>query len=199
LTFDDGPSGDYTEPLIETLAGFGSYYGPIRATFFVQGVQVNQFQAGDDHPTTRAHREGHLVANHSYSHPQFGRLSEEEMRKEIKDTNSLLEKHKVPSPKYFRAPYGDTDGSNLTKVLEGLKMKHVGWDVDPRDWEGGSAYQIIDKVLKRVFEREEEQRRTHIVLLHDGPGGRKRIVQVVQCIVPALSAWGYKFFSIDQL
>src|SRR5437773_9676279 len=68
MTFDDGPSATLTPKLLDLLAAHH-----IKATFFVIGENVAE------HPeiVARAAQEGHEIANHSWSHPNFGKMSDE--------------------------------------------------------------------------------------------------------------------------
>src|SRR5204863_3705529 len=71
MTFDDGPSATLTPKLLDLLAAHH-----IKATFFVIGENVAE------HPeiVARAAREGHEIGNHSWSHPNFGKMSDESVR-----------------------------------------------------------------------------------------------------------------------
>src|SRR5881392_1382568 len=71
MTFDDGPSPTLTPKLLDLLAA-----RHIKVTFFVIGENVAE------HPeiVARAAREGHEIGNHSWSHPNFAKMSEERVR-----------------------------------------------------------------------------------------------------------------------
>src|SRR5213596_3164690 len=83
MTFDDGPSPTLTPKLLDLLAAHH-----IKATFFVIGQNVAE------HPevVARAVREGHEIGNHSWSHPNFGRMSDEGVRRELKRTEDAITK-----------------------------------------------------------------------------------------------------------
>src|ERR1700730_11729175 len=78
LTFDDGPSAKLTPKLLDLLAAHH-----IKVTFFLIGENVAE------HPeiVAREAREGHEVANHSWSHPNFGKMSDENVRSQIRKTS----------------------------------------------------------------------------------------------------------------
>jgi peptidoglycan-N-acetylglucosamine deacetylase len=108
LTIDDGPSPD-RQIILEVLAQKG-----IRAVFFSEGKKLEaQSQLGLE--TIRA---GHILANHSFSHPHFSEISLEQAREEIECTgliiSDLYRKSGVEQAhKLFRFPYGDKgDGRN---------------------------------------------------------------------------------------
>ncbi len=199
LTFDDGPSKSdpsNTHQLIELLASFGRNFDTlVRATFFFQGVNIDP-NIYHDNPVIRAHREGHLVANHSTSHPEFSKLSREQMRSEIQRTNDLIKQLGVPTPGFFRAPYGDLDGSDLREVLAELGVTHVGWHVDSVDWSADSFHRIVKRVVEGVM---NSSRSDVVVLFHDGPENRAKTVQCIDALVPAFLGLGCEFLRVDQI
>src|SRR5256885_3206263 len=83
LTFDDGPNATLTPKLLDLLAA-----RHLKATFFVVG------QNAADHPEIlkRAVREGHEIANHSWSHPNLGKMSDrsEEHTSELQSPCNLV-------------------------------------------------------------------------------------------------------------
>ena len=81
MTFDDGPSDKLTPKLLDILAAHH-----IKATFFVIG------QNAADYPeiVKRALKEGHEIGNHSWSHPNFAKMSDENVRRELKKTDDAI-------------------------------------------------------------------------------------------------------------
>src|SRR4051794_910680 len=97
LTFDDGPHTTLTPKLLDLLAA-----RHIKATFFVLGECVEQ----NPQILQRAAKEGHEIANHSWSHPQLNRLSDEAARSQLKRTDDLIRSLIGVRPTHFRPPYG---------------------------------------------------------------------------------------------
>ena len=98
LTFDDGP-GYYTEDLLEGLRERG-----VHATFCMLG------QSAENWPEVveQVYQDGHQLANHSYSHPNFYEMSIEEVKEQIYSTNAILDRTAGEGTMYMvRAPYGD--------------------------------------------------------------------------------------------
>src|SRR5919107_1671993 len=85
LTFDDGPSGTWTPRYLDVLKKYNA-----RATFFSTGQNVKA------HPriVARIHREGHLLANHTWSHPNLTRLSKTQVKSQLTRTQSALGRYK---------------------------------------------------------------------------------------------------------
>src|SRR6266508_5165554 len=81
MTFDDGPSARLTPKLLDLLAAHH-----IKATFFVIGENVGE------HPeiVARAALEGHEIANHSWSHPNLAKMSEEAVRSQLRRTDDAI-------------------------------------------------------------------------------------------------------------
>lgn len=202
LTFDDGPSRSnpsQTVQILDMLAHFGRTFGiAIPVTFFVQGVCIDP-KPSPENTVLRAHREGHLIANHSTTHPFFSSLNRAEMLTEITTTTELITGLGIPTPKYFRAPFGDTDGDDLRSVLAELGMTHVLWDVDSIDWnadESNSHHQILKRVMEGIIKNDQP---TLIILFHDGPENRSKTVQVIDALVPVLIGLGCEFVRVDAV
>src|SRR6185436_1535956 len=97
MTFDDGPSATLTPKLLDLLAAHH-----IKATFFVLGEMVAE------HPEilARAAREGHEIASHSWSHPNFAKMSQESVRSQLQRTDDEIKNTTGKRPTLFRPPYG---------------------------------------------------------------------------------------------
>jgi peptidoglycan/xylan/chitin deacetylase (PgdA/CDA1 family) len=112
LTFDDGPDPVDTPRLLDLLREKG-----VKATFFVVGKRAEQ------HPeiVRRAWDEGHLIANHTWSHPNlFCFLTPRRLRAEIeRGTESVQRSCGFRTP-YFRSPVG------LRHALVGPYLKKAG-------------------------------------------------------------------------
>ena len=188
LTFDDGPSqSGSTDQILALLDGFG-----IKATFFVVGMQV---EANPDQ-VRRAFDAGHLIANHSVSHPEFSTLSRNGMVAEVDPVNSRLEALGIPSPLFFRPPYGDRDGSDLADVLAERTMRSVLWTIDSRDWEIHDADVVYRNVLRDLRKAWQREALTNIVLFHDI---QPHTPSVIESLVPDLIDEGCEFVQVDAV
>ena len=100
LTFDDGP-GPYTNRLLDGLKTRG-----VQATFFMLGQRAAAYPG----VVERAYREGHQIANHSYSHVNLTGQTNSGVKSQIRDTNSQLDKACGAGTSYLiRAPYGSAN------------------------------------------------------------------------------------------
>jgi len=191
LTFDDGPHRKYTEQILALLRKYG-----MRACFFELGKNLgrvgdsNQVQLG---PTAEVARKvleaGHVIANHSYSHPELPKLSEPERVQEIERTNLILTKVIGQKPMLFRPPYGARNQAILDEVnADGLKP--VMWNIDSLDW----ADPIPESIAMRVL---HELNRAHrgIILFHDI---HRQSVAALPQVIEELIRQDYTFLSFEQ-
>jgi len=151
LTFDDGPSANLTPKLLDLLAAHH-----LKATFFVVG------QNAADHPEIlkRAVREGHEIANHSWSHPNLGKMSDEAVRRELQKTDDAIAAAIGKRPTLMRPPYGSITAHQKKWIHEDFGYRIIIWDVDPLDWKRPGASVVTSRILK-------ETHAGSIVLAHD--------------------------------
>jgi peptidoglycan/xylan/chitin deacetylase (PgdA/CDA1 family) len=174
LTFDDGPGPD-TLALLDVLDRH-----QVKATFFVTGAQAVRYP----HVVDEIARRGHVVGNHTWSHVDLRRSSEQRRFDEIAPLNWFLANRGI-STRCVRPPYGSFDQS----VVDHIRGRHglsytMLWDIDPRDWQNPPAWQITDRVMAALHPGG-------VVVMHDGPGGRSRTVAAVDAMIPRITAAGY--------
>lgn len=151
LTFDDGPNATLTPKLLDLLAA-----RHLKATFFVVG------QNAADHPDIlkRAVREGHEIANHSWSHPNLGKMSDEAVRRELQKTDDAIAAAIGKRPTLMRPPYGSITARQKKWIHEEFGYRIIIWDVDPLDWKRPGPSVVTARILK-------ETKAGSIVLSHD--------------------------------
>lgn len=151
LTFDDGPSAALTPKLLDLLAA-----RHLKATFFVVG------QNAADHPEIlkRAVKEGHEIGNHSWSHPNLGKMSDEAVRRELQKTDDAITAAIGKRPTLMRPPYGSITARQKKWIHEEFGYRIIIWDVDPLDWKRPGPSVVTARILK-------ETRAGSIVLSHD--------------------------------
>ena len=180
LTFDDGPNQKLTPRLLDLLAEHH-----IHVTFFVLGENAEQ------HPEIlqRAAREGHEIGNHSWSHPNLAKLSEENVRSQIKRTEELITNITGSRPAVFRPPYGSLTTHQKHFIHDELGYEINLWDVDPLDWKEPGPSVVSNRILK-------ETRPGSIVLSHDI---HAQTIQAMPATLTELEAKGFKFVTVSQL
>ena len=151
LTFDDGPNATLTPKLLDLLAA-----RHLKATFFVVG------QNAADHPDIlrRAVREGHEIANHSWSHPNLGKMSDEAVRRELQKTDDAISSAIGKRPTLMRPPYGSITARQKRWIHDEFGYHIIIWDVDPLDWKRPGPAVVTSRILK-------ETHAGSIVLAHD--------------------------------
>lgn len=133
LTFDDGPSNNNTPALLNALKQNG-----LRATMFNEGQYAAAYPA-----QVRAQvQAGMWVGNHSYTHPHLTQQSQSQMDSEVSRTQQAIANAGGGTPKLFRPPYGETNGT-LQSVLGKYGLRQVIWDVDSQDWNNASTDAIV--------------------------------------------------------
>ena len=184
LTFDDGPTPDKTNQILQILAE-----EQIPATFFLIGQEVQQ------HPqlVRQILAAGHQVGNHSFSHQRMIFKSPAFVAGEIEQTDKLLRDSGVDGVIYFRPPYG-----KKLLVLPWYLMKHhrvsVTWDVAPEN------FPKIAKDPQALVDYTVQQTKPgSIILLHVMYDSRQATMQAVPQIIRQLKAQGYRFVTVHEL
>jgi peptidoglycan/xylan/chitin deacetylase (PgdA/CDA1 family) len=151
LTFDDGPNAALTPKLLDLLAA-----RHLKATLFVVG------QNAADHPEIlkRAVREGHEIANHSWSHPNLGKMSDEGVRRELQKTDDAIVAATGQRPTLMRPPYGSITANQKRWIHDEFGYRIILWDVDPLDWKRPGPSVVTARILK-------ETKAGSIILAHD--------------------------------
>ena len=181
LTFDDGGSVYKVNTILDILKEHQA-----KATFFLLGEWVNE----NPDLVRRMASEGHEVANHSYSHPRFTWLNEEEVRREIEITQTAIaEAVGRASAALFRPPYGSYNSAVVNIVKEMGYGAVVMWNIDTRDWSGISAEAISDHVLERVSPGA-------VVLFHLHAA---HTPEALAELIPALKSRGYRLSTIGEV
>jgi peptidoglycan/xylan/chitin deacetylase (PgdA/CDA1 family) len=153
LTFDDGPSY-YRTSTLRILRR-----NRVPATFFDVGMRVaaNPQFAGFEA------REGHLVLNHTWSHPHLPTLTPAQVRSQVLRTQRVFRQAGAPMPfKLLRPPFGDINDA-VAAELARLDYRYVNWDVVAVDWDVATTSDEIRDTIVSAF------RPGLVILMHDGP------------------------------
>src|SRR5262245_30853561 len=190
LTFDDGPHPRYTDEILATLKKYNA-----RALFFGVGRNLGTVSPQNDVKLStnsnvfkRVYEAGHLLANHSYSHPDLTKLSPADQSREINNTGLLLEKVIGVRPILFRPPYG-AKNAIVKKEVESLGLKSMLWTLDSMDWADPISESIVQRVLAQVAVSKKG-----VLLMHDI---HKQSVAALPRILEELSKQGYSFLIYD--
>lgn len=176
ITFDDGPNPQYTELLLDGLRERN-----VRATFFLIGKQAEEYPD----LVKRMDEDGHLIGNHTYSHVDLCKQSEEGVVEQVDRTNDIIEEITGKRPVYIRPPFGSWNRS----LEEQTGMLEIFWTVDPRDWECTDCSRVIERTLEDVKDGS-------ILLFHDASPSS---VRAALAVVDILKERGYEFVTADEL
>lgn len=157
LTYDDGPNDAATEHLLEVLARH-----EVHATFFLIGSFVRQ----RPELVRSIAAAGHVVGNHTMTHPWLSWQSAARIRQELIGCNAALEDTLGAPIRFFRAPHGARRPVVL-KIARELGLTAVQWNVTAFDWNPISAEEIFNHAARGI-ERNRSRKRASNVLLHDG-------------------------------
>ena len=176
ITFDDGPSAHCTGRLLDGLKERN-----VKATFFLIGKNAKE----NPELVKRLFEEGHLIGNHTYNHVDIAKVSDDEAKKEILDTDEAIFSITGKHVEYMRPPFGIWQ----RRLELDLEVLPVMWSIDPLDWTTENVDEIVNKV---VTEAEEND----IILLHDCYDSS---VDAALRIVDILKEKGFEFVTVDEL
>jgi peptidoglycan-N-acetylglucosamine deacetylase len=186
LTFDDGPDEDFTPQILDILKKYN-----IKATFFVVGQKVGWYPE----VVKRASEEGHDIGNHTFSHINICKSSNEKISEEINKTQKIVKDLIGKEPTLFRPPYRAIN-ENLFNVIKSKDMKVVLWsDLDTKDWSNPGVYNIVKEI-------ESKSSNGTIILLHDYNKIRNNKSQTIQAldeVIPKMQSLGYEFVTISEM
>ncbi|MEM4625362.1 MAG: polysaccharide deacetylase family protein [Candidatus Pacearchaeota archaeon] len=167
LTIDDGP-GKYMDRILENL-------GNNKAVFYIVGRSCETSTNFD--LITKAIKSGHIIANHSYSHPNFQSLSLKSAEQEVIKTDRIIESAYLSANlerkiKLFRFPYGSVN-SNFIPFLKEIGYRPVkSWDKNYCDWDLDTQDYLYGKLSgSAILSRCRKTKDNDIVLMHDMPRG----------------------------
>lgn len=192
LTYDDGPNPAATERLLEVLARHD-----VRATFFLIGGFVRQ---RPDLARAIA-AAGHIIGNHTMTHPWLALQSAARIREELYGCNAALEDAIGAPVRYFRPPHG-ARRPYVLRTARGLGLTTIQWNVTCFDWNPDSAEVIYAHAMKGIA-RNQRARRASNVLLHDGGhlglnAPRLASVETTDRLITCYKQVGAKFVTVDR-
>ncbi len=190
LTFDAEHPDRPTDPgttaaILDHLAELA-----VPATFFVQGRWVEAEPA----IAARIARDGHLIGSHSHHHARMTMLTRTGLRRDVRAAEAVIRDITGVDPRpWFRCPFGaGADSARVIDALAALGYRDVGWNVDGRDWAGGSAPALERRVVRATLAHGDGA----VVLLHGWPTITAR---ALPAIVRALRGAGAVLVRVDAL
>lgn len=185
LTFDDGPDERFTPLILNVLKKHD-----VKATFFLLGSRLEKYVAVGN----RIHKEGHIIGNHTYWHPDLTRGNVNNLIWEIEKTEELIEDKLGIKTKLFRAPYGALNETHVEQ-LKKLGYKGVGWSVDSEDWKSIPKEKVKENVLNEIHPGA-------IVLMHSAGHWTQDLTGTVEALdelIVFLKKNDYTFVTIPEM
>lgn len=188
LTFDDGPSGEYTAAVLDILAE-----NNVKATFFVIGTEV------EEHPelVEREAAEGHQVCTHSYDHADPVGGTDVSLMDANGQIDEIVHGYQTitnvlggEASRVIRAPGGNLS-SEMVMNLQPYVDYEIGWNIDTQDWTLPGS----DAIYNQIISAEPGD----IILCHDGGGDRSETVEAIRRAIPYMKSKGYTFVTMDEI
>lgn len=180
LTFDDGPNRKVTPELLKLLREHN-----IKATFFLMGQNAKR----NADLVKEEYENGHLIANHSYTHINFAKSNMKDVKEELAKTQKAIKDAIGKEPVFFRPPHGGLTKTQKKQIDDEMGLKSVMWNVSPGDWEKkNDSMAIADYLVKNA-------KPNGIILLHD----LNKTVEALKVAIPKLKEKGYTFVTVDEI
>jgi len=171
LTFDDGPTPEVTPWILSVLKKEN-----VKATFFLVGQQIEEFPE----LVGAIIKDGHTIANHSYSHKNGWLTNKEKYLEDIENCQALM-----PNNKLFRPPYGKITKAQISVLKE--KYKIILWDVLSYDFKQNTSPK---KVQENIIQNTTSG---SIIVMHNNQVSFKNIQSILEKTIQQLKAKGYNF------
>ena len=182
LTFDDGPHPRQTKRILDILDKYN-----IKATFFVVGVNIDNYGKHLQDVVSR----GHEIGNHTNTHPKVSSLDYSALKNEFSKCQSKINQSCGYNPKLIRPPEGLIDTS-IKDLAKEMGCKVILWDIDTRDWAQTPPSNIAEHVINKVSSGD-------IILMHDYIGKNSPTAEALELFIPKLLDMGYKFVVVSDL
>jgi len=187
LTYDDGPNDPHTLRLLEVLAKHN-----VKATFFLIGRYVEQRPG----IVREVVNEGHVVGNHTFSHPNLIFASARQTRTQLQECQQAITQAIGQHSPLFRPPFGGRRPGTL-RIARSLGLAPVMWNVSGQDWKGYSADEIKQRIRRQL-------RGGDVILLHDGSHidmgvDRSQTILATDLLILDAKSEGFEFVTIREM
>jgi peptidoglycan-N-acetylglucosamine deacetylase len=190
ITFDDGPNPRITPELLKVLEEHR-----VSASFFV----VGRFALECAELLREIADRGHVIGNHTNTHPNLFWKTAAEIRDELQRCNDAISASNVTRPQWFRPPFGFRNPWVIS-TANALGMKTATWSQIPGDWKPKPPDWLIRRMEPVA---DQNSKRGQILCLHDGDfrflnGDRSATIQALRYWLPRWRDLGLEFVTIDQ-
>jgi peptidoglycan-N-acetylmuramic acid deacetylase len=183
LTFDCGYENGYTKSMLETLKN-----NNVKATFFITG----HYLSSSKYIVKQMINDGHIIGNHTYSHKDFTKSSQDEILNDLtKLEDAFYKEFNFKISNYVRPPRGEYDDKSMS-ILYQNGYKTVFWSLAYVDW-------YKDKYNGNNYSYKKIMAKIHngaVILMHTVGKDNKEDLDIT---IKSLKNMGYKFSSLDEL
>ena len=162
----------------------------VQATFFMMGSCVEKYPD----LAKEVLKEGHMIGDHSYSHPNFYFYKKDDKREkltsEIRSTQKAIKAATGQTPEFMRMPHGYVRDW-VKEIAKQEKLILVNWTYGS-DWTNLSREEMLKGYLSRL-------RPGAILLFHDGKGDRSKTLWVLSRVLEEMKKKNLKPVRLDQL
>jgi len=189
LTFDDGPSPEWTPKILEELKKAN-----IKALFFMIGHHVQRYPE----IARQVAQEGHTIGNHGYAHSVMLYYTPAEIEEEIKYTEHVIREITGQTTKFFRPPKAWLRKS-IKEKIKSMGYAIILWSLNSKDWVCFNHKYIVQYLSRNIQNGD-------ILLFHDSGnisktegGDRTQTVESIGLLAATLRKKGYEFVSIEEI
>jgi peptidoglycan/xylan/chitin deacetylase (PgdA/CDA1 family) len=184
LTFDDGPTPEYTDGVLDVLRERG-----VKATFFLMGADAEK----NADQVRALIADGHELGNHTFTHPDMTLASVDKAKDEVERTDAAIRSAGYTGEIYFRPPFGKKL-IGLPLYLSDHDRTTVTWDVEPESYSDIAADPKL--ITAHVLEKT---RPGSIIILHVMYKARETSRQALPDVIDGLQARGFRFVTVSEL
>jgi len=178
LTFNVDWGEEYLPQLLQILKD-----EKVKATFFVTGRWAEK----QPDLVKQIVKEGHDLGNHGHGHRHLKNMSDEEIAREIRDGERILQGISGEKPKLFAPAYGEID-ERINRIAVGLGYEVIMWSLDTIDWQNPDVATIVKRVVPRIHNDA-------IILMHP----TRPTVEALPLIIKQLKEEGYQMVPVSRL
>ena len=176
ITFDDGPHSRNTDDIVNIFSKYNAH-----ATFFMLGSNVVKYPD----VVKRVYDAGHEIGIHTWNHKELTKLSSDEVKNEVNNTATEIEKITGKRPTLVRPPYGSINEN----VKNSIDNPLILWNIDSLDWKSRDKEKIVPLVVNNVQDGD-------IILLHDI---HSTTIPAVEEILKYLIENDYQVITVSQM
>ncbi|MDY0396409.1 polysaccharide deacetylase family protein [Virgibacillus halophilus] len=132
-------------------------------------------------------KEGHLIGNHAYNHPNMARMTNQQITDQIAKTNEIIEAITEQKPAYFAPPSGSFS-DQVVDIADHLQMETILWTVDTIDWKKPSVSVMMNRVMTNIHPGAT-------ILMHPTPS----VARGLDSLIKSIKSKDYKLGTLDKL